>query len=61
MAMRATHHYWTAADLGQLDPETRTLTVSRPGTEDVVTEVTYSWRPLLDAAPCDVHIAALFA
>jgi Uma2 family endonuclease len=46
--------YW------QLDPRSRTLIVSRPGADDIVTATTYRWQPLPDVVPYVLQIAPLF-
>jgi Uma2 family endonuclease len=48
------------AEYWQLDPESRTLTVSRPGHDDVVAGASYAWRPVPDAAPLQVEVPTLF-
>jgi Uma2 family endonuclease len=46
--------YW------QLDPRSRTLIVSRPGADDIVTATAYRWQPLPDVAAYELQIAPLF-
>ena len=46
--------YW------QLDPQSRALTVSSPGADDIVSASTYAWRPLPEVAAFELPIAPLF-
>ena len=46
--------YW------QLDPQSRALTVSSPGADDIVSASTYAWRPLPEVAAFELHVAPLF-
>jgi len=48
------------AEYWQLDPESRTLTVSRPGHDDVVAGASYAWQPVPGTAALEVEVATLF-
>ncbi len=46
--------YW------QLDPDTESLTVSRPGAAELTSTTTYVWHPVPDAPAFELPIAPLF-